>query len=1145
MHRAVASAAAALVNLMSDAPQGGKAADASQLRHAIAAIEAQRGTLGDSVTDLALAPLKQLLCQAVSTVPLLRRAQVTVLFADIVDSTALASRLDPEDVLAVFGRMLERAAACVRARGGRVLRYTGDGLKAGFGTHGTSEDDAAQALLAGLDILAAAREHASWAASEHGVGCFSMRAGAHTGEVAMGAGFESDNTLSGDTVNIAARMEQTAPPGALRISARTWTHVRGRFDVEAAPLLHVKGIDLPLQTYLVRGTAAGAPRRSSRGIDGLATRMVGRGAELGRLQDAFHRLLDGGRFAAITVVADAGIGKTRLLDEFTAWRMAQAHKLTCLHGHTTQQTEGRLFGLLRDIIARYLGIAEEDDLALAQSKLERGIVPLFIADQGPEQAQAHAHLLGHLVGIDWAASRHIRDILDDPRQLRDRALQTAAQVFRRLAIRAGGPLLLQLEDLHWADAESLDLLQTLVRVNRDVPMLLLSFARPGLFVRRPDWGDGASALRIDLHPLGEQDRQELATELLRKLPAIAPDLLELLTGPAAAGNPFYMEELLRMLIDRGAVQTGAQWRVNVERLNMAKLPSTLTGVLQARLDGLGAAEKRALQLASVVGRVFSEQALRALDATAITSLPALVREGLVLRQSTASADGMTGYAFQHQLLQQVAYDTMLKQDRRECHSRLAHRLAGLTGKADASAGDLLGVAAEHFEKAEDAPNAIEFHARAAARAGDRFSHERVLRHVTQALSLLGPTGPGVSPAHARTRWTLLTLRENALYLLARRDDQAADIGALDELAELLDDDRRRAYAAWCRSRHAMRISDLAPMEDAARLGMACALRAGDDVMRLRCLRLLSTAWGAQGRFEAGRSLARQGLEEARRLGLARETGGLYNVLLLAARRLGELSECIAMSQLSLQASREARDSVSEGIALLNLGVAWLNAGDLEQARRHMDAALAIAQQNGDRVSEGTVLGWMSRLSLWMGDPGRALAMGESARDISEQAQARDMQVRAELGIGEAALSLRRLGQARKAYTQAHQLALKIGYFIRHDAEAGLARVALAEGHVDAAMSALDPLLRHVAAGGRLAGTEHARRIELTCHMVLRTAADPRARDWLERAHEELMAQAQALTDAGLRERFLQDIPCHRKILRAWEHAHAVAAGSHA
>ncbi len=224
--------------------------DIDRLHAAIAALQGQRSTLGDSVLELALAPLRAQLADLQRPAGLQRR-RVSVLFADVVGSTALAQGLDAEETLHLLSGALQRMATIVEAHQGRVLRFTGDGVKAAFGMDKPLDDDPERAVRAGLAILEAGREQAETAWRPQGAQGFAVRVGVHTGDVALGAGVEADNTAMGAAVTIATRMEQSAPPGALRISHDTWRHVQGRFKALAQPPLQVTGVDAPLQTYLL------------------------------------------------------------------------------------------------------------------------------------------------------------------------------------------------------------------------------------------------------------------------------------------------------------------------------------------------------------------------------------------------------------------------------------------------------------------------------------------------------------------------------------------------------------------------------------------------------------------------------------------------------------------------------------------------------------------------------------------------------------------------------------------------------------------------------------------------------------------------------------------------------------------------------
>jgi len=1120
-----------------------------KVQSAIQVLETQRGLLGDSVVDTAVAPLKAKLAAlaalpAPAAEPAQTLRQVSILFLDVVGSTTLAQHLDPEAVSAVLDAALARGTRVVEHHRGKVLQYAGDNILAVFGADESREDDAERAVHCGLALLELGRQLGAEVEAEHGHADFTVRVGVHTGAVLLGGGVDADASIRGIAVNIAARMEQTAPAGALRISHDTYAQVRGLFDVDAQPPLAVKGVDTPIQSYLVTRAKPRNFRIGTRGIEGVITKMIGRDAELEQLQAALKRVFETRKLAAVTVVADAGIGKSRLLYEFEAWSEERPETFFLFRGRATPQTGAQAFGLLRDILAWRFQIHDDDSVEAARQKMEDGIVPYFLHDDGADLAEAHAHLLGHLIGIEWKSSRHIKGILDDPKQIRNRAFHAAAQLLRRVGASDDSPVVLQLEDLHWADDESLEFLNYLAEVNRDAPLLVLSFTRPTLFERRTDWSSTAGVhQRIDLAPLDKTGSRMLANELLKKLPEVPAALRELVTS-SAEGNPFYMEELVKMLIDQGAIRTGSDsseaWSVDPERLLVTHVPPTLTGVLQARLDGLPPAEKRALQQASVVGTVFWDQALAAIEAQAAELLPALVQRELALPRTDAALDdlhpGLREYAFRHQVLHQVTYDTVLKRHKQDGHAKVARWLAALTEQGSQRAGDFLGIAAEHFEKAGDAANAAEFHARAAEQAGQRFAHDRVLAHVGRALALLGDTAKPQAD-QAELRWRLLTAREETLNLQGRRDEQVADLDAMDRLAELLDDDRRRAYAAWRRSSCAMRMADRAAMERAARHGLACATRAGDDDLRLNALRILASAQLSKGDIEGGRALAQQALAEARSLGLRGVESRLLNVLSIAGDMQGDLLGPLALDRENAQIHRELGDRVSEAVGLANQGEGWRKLGDLAQSRRDFDTVLAMSRAHGDRSSECVALTGLSAVALWQGDETRALALARQALDLAVATRLREFEGVAWMRLGAAELAFGRRAAARDAYGRAHAVAVSIEVGWQHDASAGLARVALADGNAAAAVAALKPLLDHIAAGGTLDGSEHPREVELGCHQALTRAGDPRATDWLARAHGALMAQADAISrstsDVTLRQGFLQNIPHHREIVAAW------------
>ena len=635
-----------------------------QLEAAIAALEAQRALLGDAVVDTALAPMRRELeaTRSAESSTNQRLKQVSLLFVDVVESTAMGQRLDPEEIHAVMDGALERFTAIVQSHHGRVLKYTGDGMLAVFGSQVASEDDVESAIGAGLGIIEDARLQARDVRLKYDMEDFQVRAGVHTGIVLLGGGVDTESSIRGDTVNVAARVEQSAPPGRLRVTHDSFRHVRGLFDVVEQPLIRVKGVGEPLRTYLVECAIPRTFRAPTRGIEGMQTRMVGRESELRALQAAFDATIAESRGRAVTLVGEAGLGKSRLLAEFqqsldprSCWLLAgRAHPRSAVHP----------YGLLRDVLTRHLEIGERDAAPLAEHKLVEGLGPLFV-----EEGEAPIHLLGQLIGLDFSTSAHVEELLRNERQFKALAFDAGALYLRRLGDRR--PVVMMLDDLHWSDEGSLEFIRFASRRNRDVPLLSVMLVRPSFFEQHADWADDDdSHIRLDLKPLDKVVSCELAATLLRHI-AEVPAALRALVTDGAEGNPFYMEELVKMLVDDGVILAEAQgWRVLLDKLMGTRVPSTLTGVLQARLDALGPRERTALQQAAVVGHVFWNQALAAIDPGAVDALPALLRKQFIVHHNMDAVDDTHEYTFQHHLLHQVTYDTMLREARRQGHERV-------------------------------------------------------------------------------------------------------------------------------------------------------------------------------------------------------------------------------------------------------------------------------------------------------------------------------------------------------------------------------------------------------------------------------------------------------------------------------------------
>ena len=1120
-----------------------------QLAAAIAALEAQRPVLGTALVEAALSPLRARLATLTADPDAAAACgsaaqslkQVTILFLDVVGSTPLSQYLDPEDVHAIMDYALACFTSIVQQYGGKVLSYAGDSLLAIFGGDEVREDDPERAVQAGLALLEEGKQQSERVLLRYRRSGFNVRVGLHTGAVLLGGGIEADGSIRCFAVNVAARMEKSAPPGALLISHDTYRHLRGVFDVLPQAPIEVKGVDAPMLTYLVQRRKPRAFRVTTRGIEGVETRMVGRDDEFEQLQAAFRRLYSQRKLAVITVLGEAGVGKSRLLYEFDNWAEAQPEDFYFFQGRANPLTQSQPYGLLRDILAWRLQIADSDSMEVARQKFEKGLTPLFAAQDDEGMAQAHAHLLGHLIGLDFADSPHVKGIADDGRQIRNRGFHAAAHMLGCVAGQDQTPILLLLDDLHYADEGSLDFLNYLTQVNREQALLIVVMTRPTHF----KWGAHATSVvdmrLIMLDPLDKSSSRLLADELLKKLPIVPAALRELITG-GAEGNPFYMEELVKMLVDEGAIIIGADsWRVNPEKLLATHIPPTLTGVLQARLDRLRPAERLALQKASVIGLVFWDQALAALDANAPATLAALVRHELVVTHPDVALDsgveGLREYAFAHQILHQVTYCTLLKQDRREYHARVAHWLCSLSG---ARARDFLGATAEHFVLCGDEARACEFFTRAAEHAAARYAHEAATGYVTRALALtdaLSSADPAseLPPDQIRLlRWRLFDVRERTLDLLGKRAEQQSDIDALHALAEVLDDDRRRAEVAWRRSTIAMRMGDFQTMQCAARQAMALAERANDALLRLHGQHRLALAHTYLGDATAGQALAQDGLLKTRALAARAHEALFLNALSVIADAQVDRIASLELDQQDLLINRELGNRRNEAIALGNLGHGWLRLGEHVQARKMLEDSLRLARAISDHATQPNTLINLSLLALREGDDALALAHARAALDIAIEVQSPDFEAIALCSLGNAELALGRYPAALAAFEQAHSLAFRLDGATQHDASAGVARVALAQNDVAAALQAIGPLLRHLSDDSSLKGTEAPHLIRLTCYQVLAHVDNARAVKLLAHAHAELLIVAVTITDAQLRHSFLHQIPEHRAIVAAWE-----------
>lgn len=1103
-------------------------ADPSALDATIAALNAQRGALGDSAVDAAIRALRRHAPAAGATslagtaATGERLHQVSVLFVDVADSTRLLSQVGADEADEVLGQALQRFAAIVQRCGGQVLRFTGDGLKATFGSLGLREDEAVHAVQAGLEILQAAAEHEQCVRRHLRVAEFGVRVGIHTGPVLMGTGAEAERGAIGHAVHLAARMEQSAPVGSLRISHDTWVQVRGLFRVQPQPPLRVKGHSEALLTYLVLGREADPERAVQRGIEGLDTPMIGREAELQRLLAAHDQACKESSLRALTVVADAGVGKTRLRREMVARLSPRTDGVGLLQARAHPDSGLQPYGLLRQLVARWLTIADDLDAESARKRLVRGLAP-WLGERGPERAQ----VAGQLIGLDFSDSPAVQML--GPRELREQGFAALIDALHALA--SHSPLLLVLDDLHWADDASLDFVQQLAAA-APVPLLLVMLARPALLERRPAplAGDGVGHETLHLRPLDAEQGPALAAALLQHLPE-PPEALRRLLVQRAEGNPFYMEELVRMLIDDGVIDAGRRpWSVRPGWQESARVPTTLVGVLQARLQALPADELTALQQASVVGPIFWDAALAAIAPVAPAALPALHRRSLVVPRDGSAFAETREQAFHHQLLHDVTYDTVLKAARREGHARVA---AWLAERVADRAGEFLGITAAHFERAGDSARALDYYDRARSDAQDRFAHSAVLAYCECALRQTALVAP-------MWRYQLLMDKQANLENLGRMDEALEVQAAMAAFAEACDSDTMRADVACTRMLAADREGHAAEAEALARAALALAEPA--HASGPAALAHGELAWLALMRqqFESALHHITVGLRWARQAAaLPWREGGYVGYehqlrvigiqVLLQQQRWFDARAAVVEALATLPPSRR-RERLS---LLLQRSSAEAHLGELDQARRTCDEGAALAAAFDIARLQADVANARAEVAHMQGDLAtleEAACEAEGlARGVAHAvalATAWKHRGAAAAARGETARARRLWVDAQRQYEEQDTPPMAL------DMRTRLAELERREGRGEEALRAALAVLADgcdkapEGAAGHAGGPWPLLEPEtlLRCHGILAAAGHAQAGMLTCELQRRLQQQLASLPDAAARQRLLQHVP---------------------
>lgn len=917
-----------------------------------------------------------------------QRRYVTILFADISGFTALSERIDSEDLYIMVQQYIRVLSNNVYKYEGVVDKITGDGLMAIFGAPISHENNAERAVRAALEMQSDLFRLSRELKREQGIE-LNVRIGLHSGWVVVGGIGANDLVLNytaiGDTVNLAHRIEEAAAPGAILTSETVYKQVRALIDCQQITALFPKGIGHPVTAYRVMGPKARPG--SVRGIEGLYAPMIGRDQELALLRSCADDLLKNGHSQFVLITGEAGLGKSRLMAEFRA--SLDQSWLRLVEGHSLAYRRVS-YWLIRDVLYSYLGIPATLPAAQVRDRLKRAVYQLM-----GTYAEEALPYLENLMGVPFTnpqAGERLQRM--EAGQIRQQTFLTLRDLFFLEA--QTRPWLIILEDLHWADEASLDLLNFLLEVLRQAPVYILAisrFVQGEALERVVTWARQNLAERfhhLQLQSLSHDQSQRLLNQLL-SIPNLPEKLRDQILS-RSAGVPFYLEEILRALIDQGVIQSlSGRWAV-MPGSDMAALgvPDTLQELILARFDRLEPAQRHALQVAAVIGKDFSlpllGQVLPASESTDLqTTINTLVEREFILPQAGAQS---TEYTFRHILMSDAIYSTMLRKERSALHGRVAETIERMWADRLDEQVELLA------------------------------NHYRWSQHLDRALHYLILAGEKATRSHVN--------------LQARQHYEAAL-----ELLPRVNHTSHQAYQVHLGLGDALMFSgDYAEAHSQYELGLqALNIRAAPDqqmqisILHRRIARIHERL-GEYDRAVEHLSLAQQALD-ATTGDFPIERAQVWNDMAWIEIQRGNLADAQDLLQeaLRLGETSDANDVIASIYNRLG-GVAY-NQGEWEQAANFLRKSIAIREALRDAVNLATSLNNLGLLEIEMGQYDSALANLTRSYELKTRLGQAEGVAMALNNLGWLRILRGELVEAKQALKQAQELSRQIGYSSLH------------------------------------------------------------------------------------------------------------------
>jgi class 3 adenylate cyclase/tetratricopeptide (TPR) repeat protein len=928
------------------------------------------------------------------------RRTVTVLFSDLTDSTALGERLDPETVRRVMDRYFGTMRVVIQRHGGTLEKFVGDAIMAVFGIPVLHEDDALRAIRAAADMRAALEGLNVELERMWGIR-LTARMGVNTGEVVAGDPSIGGTYVTGDAVNVGARLEQVARAGDILLGPTTVRLVRGAVTTEVLPPLTVKGKAQPITAHRLLAIA----QRGQPVARGRSSPLVGRERETRLLRDALERSRSGPSCQLVTIVGAAGVGKSRLVREFL--RTAREGS-TILRGRCLPYGDGITYWPVTETIRAAARIAATADTAEARDRLSAAL-------SGQDRGNAVIDGLLGALGMNVETPARAEEIAWATRRL-----------YETLAARR--PLIVVFDDLHWAESSLLDLIEHVADWSRRAPILLCCMARPELLETRPNWRGGKrNATSTLLEPLSAEDSSRLAANLLGGWQM--PDGAARRIVEAGEGNPLFVEELVAMLVDDGRLRPTSDGWVPVGDLADLVIPPTIAALIAARLDRLARRERNAIERASVIGKQFSRGAVAELtpsdERPAVPdSLLTLVRKELI-RPDLQPGSPDEAYRFRHLLIRDAAYGGMPKDERAELHERFAAWLERTAGGRP----EYEEIVAYHLEQAAhyrselipEGDQAAAIARRAsdmlwtvALRARDRGDARAAAHLLMRSADLTAPD--------RRARPFRLVELSAAQFTIGELEAAAASAAAALAAAEARGDipgtwhARLAALAVRDKVDSSIRVGEIVAAADEARsvfaaagdeLGLARAWRLRGDVSRNRCQWAAAEAAWQQAldhalAADAGREVddlrtwipnalyfgptpVREAFERIVEVtgagGRARVAGGDPRLAGLLAR-IGRFDDARALYR-SARAERQERGMILmlAAVSVFSSEVELL-AGDEQAAERELRLGIAQYRAVGERSGASTLLGRYADLCAQQGRDAEAATLIAECRETS-------------------------------------------------------------------------------------------------------------------------------------------------------------------